>query len=924
MKSKSTSIIMKNLIKTIPFIVAFAFMIPSANAAKYLLSDNDSLVRGCNGTIEIKIDTEGDSVMAGDSTISVRSSELVVNQLTIGSILPMQMFHQISGDTLKLSGARLPTSGTFNGTGTFGYINFLPDENASSGSFNFSNDLLIENNLVDDNITNVLTSAVSKTYNFAERYNKEVDGVGFCNPDNIAPSVQFITPIPNSSNNPLDTNIIFVLSDNRAGVNISSLEFTIDGVTYTNTSSQVTVNEDQEFYRVEVDPDVDFSEGAAVRVSVDACDSNSSANCSTSPVSFRMFTPAPPPPVCGNGAVEPNNGEQCDDGNADSGDGCSTFCLLEVISGPATCSDGVQNQGESGLDCGGPCSNACATCVDGSLNQGEESVDCGGPCPSCGQQSTLSCPVYEEPGTVTICHYSEEDPENPINLVIPENSWRAHEIHGDSLGACPAFDLCSEALLLAAPEREEKALENIEAIIEEQGVVEEQATVIEAPKAQSEVVNQLDVCKQNPSYADANFDDASADTDGDGLSDRMECYAETNPVDSDGDDDGCSDFDELNLYFSNPNDAGDCKIEAEVETFSEVIITDPQPGWILSKERPGISGKVPANTVLVLVVATQSEQPLISGTLRNIEVLLNSSSGESVTLISKFNEQILKVQTFLEDNGGDFNSEAITAIYASMPEISGSITSDIKSELTEIKAQLLVIKANPIVAAASTTLSETNVGEFEAKNFEETSNALRDRQLYDLVATAYLNDGSQTSSRAVRFSVDKATTIHTPVPRTIGGKLIESNSTAFNGGFFIGDVYAQDEDGDGVIEIEIEEPRPSVTGETEFGSQVFAIWNSVVLASSVISDSEQGAFEVQAPRNLEVGTPHHVTLYAVKTQDGNKIRSENVNVYFTIKAPGVGAWPFVATAGGLAVLMISIFIVRRLLAVRATMKLLIK
>ena len=169
MKSKSIPIIMKNLIKIIPFIVAFLFMVPSANAARYFLSDNDSLVRGCNGTIEIKIDTEGYSVMAGDSTISVNSSELVVNQLTIGSILSMQMFHQITGDTLKLSGARLPTSGTFNGTGTFGYISFLPDENASSGSFNFSNDLLIENNLVDDNISNILTAAVNKTYNFAYR-----------------------------------------------------------------------------------------------------------------------------------------------------------------------------------------------------------------------------------------------------------------------------------------------------------------------------------------------------------------------------------------------------------------------------------------------------------------------------------------------------------------------------------------------------------------------------------------------------------------------------------------------------------------------------------------------------------------------------------------------------------------------------------
>jgi hypothetical protein len=54
--------------------------------------------------------------------------------------------------------------------------------------------------------------------------------------------------------------------------------------------------------------------------------------------------------------------------------------------GPAcTCNDGVQNGGETGVDCGGPCT-ACAaapTCSDGIQNQGEQGVDCGGPCVAC-------------------------------------------------------------------------------------------------------------------------------------------------------------------------------------------------------------------------------------------------------------------------------------------------------------------------------------------------------------------------------------------------------------------------------------------------------------------------------------------------------------------------------------------------------------
>jgi len=69
----------------------------------------------------------------------------------------------------------------------------------------------------------------------------------------------------------------------------------------------------------------------------------------------------------------------------------------------ATCSDGIQNQGETGVDCGGPCP-ACGpapTCSDGIQNQGETGVDCGGPCaacPSCGDaicnggETCASCP----------------------------------------------------------------------------------------------------------------------------------------------------------------------------------------------------------------------------------------------------------------------------------------------------------------------------------------------------------------------------------------------------------------------------------------------------------------------------------------------------------------------------------------------------
>ena len=43
------------------------------------------------------------------------------------------------------------------------------------------------------------------------------------------------------------------------------------------------------------------------------------------------------------------------------------------------CTDGVQNQNETGLDCGGKCADFC-DCFNGVRDAWEEGPDCGGPC----------------------------------------------------------------------------------------------------------------------------------------------------------------------------------------------------------------------------------------------------------------------------------------------------------------------------------------------------------------------------------------------------------------------------------------------------------------------------------------------------------------------------------------------------------------
>ncbi|MGB4849725.1 MAG: GEVED domain-containing protein [Saprospiraceae bacterium] len=73
------------------------------------------------------------------------------------------------------------------------------------------------------------------------------------------------------------------------------------------------------------------------------------------------------------------------------------YSLMIIGSGGPTCTDGIQNQGETGVDCGGPCT-PCPTCNDGIQNQGETGIDCGGPCSPCVPPATILLASYFETG----------------------------------------------------------------------------------------------------------------------------------------------------------------------------------------------------------------------------------------------------------------------------------------------------------------------------------------------------------------------------------------------------------------------------------------------------------------------------------------------------------------------------------------------
>ncbi len=91
--------------------------------------------------------------------------------------------------------------------------------------------------------------------------------------------------------------------------------------------------------------------------------------------------PCPPCPSCKDGILNQQEQEVLQIMSSDPED--RSDCGGPFCPACPTCEDNIWNGGEEGIDCGGPC-RPCATCSDGIRNQGEVNIDCGGPCPSCG------------------------------------------------------------------------------------------------------------------------------------------------------------------------------------------------------------------------------------------------------------------------------------------------------------------------------------------------------------------------------------------------------------------------------------------------------------------------------------------------------------------------------------------------------------
>ncbi len=130
----------------------------------------------------------------------------------------------------------------------------------------------------------------------------------------------------------------------------------------------------------------------------------------------------------------------CTDGiqnQEEEGIDCGGPCLIPCST--ASCSDGIQNQEEEQVDCGGPFCEPCeeATCDDNILNQGESGIDCGGPCEPCETEESCNDGIRNQEEEDVDCggpcepceeEYHYWDAEKEIKEIPPEQHWLGKRI----------------------------------------------------------------------------------------------------------------------------------------------------------------------------------------------------------------------------------------------------------------------------------------------------------------------------------------------------------------------------------------------------------------------------------------------------------------------------------------------------------------
>jgi|GEM_PF-1000147 len=90
--------------------------------------------------------------------------------------------------------------------------------------------------------------------------------------DNQPPQIASRTPAASATNQAPSTNVVFNITDDKSGVDLSTLSVVVEGVTYTQGDAEMSISGTSTNYTVTIDPASDFDRGQEVNVTIDADD----------------------------------------------------------------------------------------------------------------------------------------------------------------------------------------------------------------------------------------------------------------------------------------------------------------------------------------------------------------------------------------------------------------------------------------------------------------------------------------------------------------------------------------------------------------------------------------------------------------------------------------------------------------------------
>jgi DNA-binding beta-propeller fold protein YncE len=347
----------------------------------------------------------------------------------------------------------------------------------------------------------------------------------------------------------------------------------------------------------------------------------------------------------------------------------------------------------------------------------------------------------------------------------------------------------------------------------------------------------------------------SSDADGDGLSDQLECLAQTNPTEADTDGDGFTDaYEELTL--------GTDPRESNGEAGSDMlIITTPEEQMLTGDETPLVKGVNTAQGEVEIYIFDSKDFEDISARII-AEIETDGSLGE-----------VQKAQIYDERF-----TQAVQNI------LSKHLSNTLNSELPE-EAKFI----NRIQLLGTTPTAGNSIFLLDSE-----------KSLVDNKYLAMAHNERELYSEEVEFEVDSSLKVLNPDVNTLGNKPVPIEA-------LLGELK---------IEIDPGNLRPVLAGNIKEPSKVVANWQSDIVSSALIADSLDEDFRLAAPSDLEPGE-HVVYVTAYRRSDG--AQSETLKIPFTVSADrvvdfsgdGLPWWYIAGGVGAVVVIAGAVWLVRR-------------